>query len=370
MRKVAFGWFGLLATASLGFAQEKSVDFARDIRPILSNLCFKCHGPALKEGGLRLDDREVALRRKAIVPGKSAKSSLIERLEADDEERMPPPEAGERLNRDQIALLKKWIDQGADYPPHWAFQTPKKSPIPVVKAKDRVRTPLDAFILARLEKEGLTPSPEADRTTLIRRLYLDLVGLLPSIREVDEFVQDQRPDFYERLVDRVLALPHYGERQARHWLDLARYADSNGYTIDGKRSIWPWRDWVVHAFNRDLPFDKFTTEQLAGDLLPNATREQIIATGFHRNTSFNEEGGTNPEQFRVERTVDRTNTTGAVWLGLTVNCAQCHDHKYDPVSQKEYYQLYAFFNSTEEPKLPIPTLPARRCRAPAAAGRR
>jgi hypothetical protein len=308
----------------------------------------------MQEAGLRLDERERATRRKVIVPGKPQESKMIQRVLRLDEDRMPPPEIGERLKPAQVEILKKWIAQGAEYTPHYAFVRPKQAPLPVLKDKTWPRNPIDAFILDRLEKEGLTPSPQADRGTLIRRLSLDLLGLLPTPSEVQAFASDLSPDAYEKLVDRLLASPHYGERQARHWLDLARYADSNGYTIDGKRTIWPWRDWVIAAFNKDMPFDEFTLEQLAGDLLPAATREQLVATGFHRNTSFNEEGGTNPEQFRVERTVDRTNTTGSVWLGLTLGCAQCHTHKYDPISHKEYYQLYAFFNSMDEPKLSLP----------------
>jgi hypothetical protein len=305
--------------------------------------------------------RETATRRKVIVPGKAAASGLVHRITVAGDERMPPAEPGDALKPAQVELLKKWIDQGAKYTPHWAFIKPVRPALPNVKHAGWVRNPIDAFILARLEKEGMTPSAEADPRTLIRRLSLDLTGLLPAPREVDDFVAawdnagNKREALLEQVVDRLLASPHYGERQARHWLDLARYADSNGYTIDGKRSIWPWRDWLIGAFNRDLPFDQFTIEQLAGDLLPNPSRDQLIATGFHRNTSFNEEGGTNPEQFRVERTVDRTNTTGTAWLGLTVGCCQCHDHKYDPISQKEYYQLYAFFDSIEEPKLSMPT---------------
>ncbi len=341
---------------NVGQAQSSdAIDFQRDIRPILANHCFKCHGPALQESGIRLDSREAATKRKLVVPGAPDKSLMIKRITADEQERMPPADAADRLKPAQVELLKKWITQGAEYAPHWAFIKPKLAATPKVKNARWVRNPIDAFILARLEKEGLTPSPEADRATLIRRLSLDLTGLTPSPKEVDDFVNDVNADAYEKVVDRLLASPHYGERQARHWLDLARYADSNGYTIDGKRSIWPWRDWVINAFNKDLPFDRFTIEQIAGDMLPKATHEQIVATGFHRNTSFNEEGGTNPEQFRVERTVDRTNTTGTVWLGLSVGCAQCHTHKYDPISHKEYYQLYAFLNSMDEPKVSMPT---------------
>jgi mono/diheme cytochrome c family protein len=344
----------LLGQGNAALAQE--VDFQRDIRPLLASRCFKCHGLAAHKGKLRLDLRDWATKRQAIVPGRPEASKLLARVQAaDEDERMPPPAAGDRLKPAQIALLKAWIARGAEYSPHWAFVAPQRPALPRVMDPAWGRNPIDRFILARLEKEGLRPAPEADRPTLIRRLSLDLLGLLPSPQEVADFVNDRQPGAYERLVERLLASPHYGERQARHWLDLARYADSNGYTIDGKRSIWPWRDWVIAAFNADMPFDRFTTLQLAGDLLGQPSRDQLVATGFHRNTSFNEEGGTNPEQFRVERTVDRTNTTGTVWLGLTVGCAQCHDHKYDPISQKEYYQLYAFFNSTNEPELPLPT---------------
>ena len=342
--------------ANFAAAQPKTpIDFQRDIRPILSNNCFKCHGPALQESGIRLDSRESAMKAKVVVPGKPDKSVMMMRVLGDEVERMPPPEAGPRLKPAQIELLKRWIAEGAEYSPHWAFIKPKQPAIPTVKDTKWVRNAIDAFILARLEKEGIAPSPEADRGTLIRRLTLDLIGLTPSPKEVDDFANDKSPDAYEKVVDRLLASPHYGERQARQWLDLARYADSNGYTIDGKRSIWPWRDWVINAFNKDMPFNRFTIEQIAGDMLPSATHDQIVATGFHRNTSFNEEGGTNPEQFRVERTVDRTNTTGTVWLGLSVGCAQCHTHKYDPISHKEYFQFYAFLNSMDEPKVSMPT---------------
>ena len=256
-----------------------------------------------------------------------------------------------------MAKLKSWIDQGAEYPPHWAFVPPKRPAVPSrnrdPKGSAWGTNPIDAFILQRLEATGLTPSKEADKAALIRRVTLDLTGLPPTPAEVDAFLKDDSPDAYEKVVDRLLASRHYGERQARHWLDLARYADSNGYTVDGPRLIWPYRDWVIRAINADLPFDQFTIQQLAGDLLPGATLDQKIATGFHRNTSFNEEGGTDAEQFRVERTVDRANTTAAVWLGLTVGCCQCHNHKYDPISQKDYYSLYAFFDSCDEPTMPI-----------------
>ncbi|MCS6863617.1 MAG: DUF1553 domain-containing protein [Gemmataceae bacterium] len=353
MPDVRFLLVGLLMTGCLAplSAQEK-IDFGRDIRPILSNACFKCHGPATQKAQLRLDDRQRAIQRGAIVPGRAADSELIQRLLcADEDGRMPPPEAGARLSAADIAKLQAWIDQGAAYTPHWAFVPPQRPAVPSLPQAPQ--NPIDAFIVAQLQRHGLSLSPPADKPTLIRRVTLDLIGLLPSPQEVDDFLNDPAPNAYEKVVDRLLASPHYGERQARHWLDLARYADSNGYTIDGPRSIWPYRDWVIQAFNDDMPFDQFTLEQLAGDLLPQATLSQKIATGFHRNTPFNEEGGTDPEQFRVERTVDRTNTTAAVWLGLTGACAQCHDHKYDPFSQKDYYRLYAFFNSCDEPTLPI-----------------
>jgi hypothetical protein len=330
-------------------AAEK-VDFARDIRPILSNACYKCHGPAVQKAKLRLDTREGATKNHAIVPGKPSESAILERIcDQADDTRMPPADSGDRLTKSQVEKLKAWIEQGAEYPPHWSFVPVKRPAVPGSKFAN----PIDAFTFKKLSDTGLSLSPEAEKTVLIRRVSLDLTGLLPSPKEVEEFLKDESPDAYEKVVDRLLASPHYGERQARHWLDLARYADSNGYTIDGARSIWPYRDWVIKALNDDLPFDEFTKWQLAGDLLPKATLEQKIATGFHRNTSFNEEGGTDAEQFRVERTVDRANTTGTVWLGLTVGCCQCHDHKYDPLSQKDYYRLYAFFDSCDEPTMPV-----------------
>ncbi len=323
---------------ALGAPQPAAPDFNRDVRPILSNHCFKCHGPAVQKAKLRLDK----------FPGLPAAGELLKRIAAHSDAQMPPEEAGLPLSAKQIETLRQWVVSGAEYAPHWSFVPPVRPAVPKGEAH-----PIDAFIRAKLAEAKLKPSAEADRATLIRRVTLDLIGLLPSPGDVREFADDKSPDAYEKLVDKLLASEHYGERQARHWLDLARYADSNGYTIDGARSIWPYRDWVVAAFNRDLPFDEFTVEQLAGDLLPKPSKDQLIATGFHRNTSFNEEGGTDAEQFRVERIVDRTNTTAAVWLGLTVGCAQCHDHKYDPVSQAEYYKLYAFFNSSDEPSMSI-----------------
>ncbi len=339
--------------------------FNRDIRPILSNRCFKCHGPDLKKGGLDLQTRATALKQlktggHAIVPSKSAESLLIQRVTAEDPtERMPPK--GEPLTVTEIAKLKAWIDQGAPYEKHWSYVPPVRPPLPAVKNTAWPRNSIDYLVLARLEAEGLSPAPDADRAVLLRRVSLDLTGLPPSPQEVDAFLADPSPEAYERVVDRLLASPQYGEHQARYWLDEARYADTNGYEKDDRRSIWPYRDWVINAFNRDLPFDQFTIEQLAGDLLPHATLEQQIATGFHRNTMVNTEGGTDDEEFRVAAIIDRVNTTMAVWMGTTFGCAQCHNHKFDPFSQTEYYQFFAFFNNTEDrgrdnaPQLSLPT---------------
>ncbi|HEV3002877.1 MAG TPA: DUF1549 domain-containing protein, partial [Pirellulales bacterium] len=347
------------------------VDYRNDVRPILASHCYECHGPELQKSSLRLDTVAAALEGgnngPAIVAGSSAESLLIAAVAGSgDIEKMPPERPP--LSDTEIALLKSWIDQGAAAPAddapaasrnaaakHWSFQPLAHPPLPAVANSAWVRNPIDAFVLARLEAKGLAPSPEADRATLIRRLSLDLLGLPPSPAEVEQFLTDVRPDAYEQLVDRLLTSPHYGERWGRHWLDQARYADSNGYTIDGGRSIWKYRDWVIDALNRDVPFDQFTIEQMAGDMLPGATTEQVIATGFHRNTLVNEEGGTDPEQFRIESVVDRVSTTGAVFLGLTIGCARCHDHKYDPISQREFYQFFALLNNADEPTLPVPT---------------
>ncbi|MFO0934941.1 MAG: PSD1 and planctomycete cytochrome C domain-containing protein [Gemmataceae bacterium] len=336
-------------------AADPPIQFQRDVRPILSNFCYKCHGPGTKKGGVRLDSLEHARKKDAIVPGEPANSYVIDRITSNDaDDRMPPPDSGPALTEKQIAILRQWIKEGAVYSPHWAFAAPRAvEPVTPANGPGKTEQPIDGFVRRQLKVVGLTPSERADKRTQIRRVTLDLVGFLPTPAEVDAFVKDNSADAYERLVDRLLASPHYGERQARHWLDLARYADSNGYTFDGPRSIWPYRDWVIKAYNDDMPFDQFTIEQLAGDLLPNPSKEQLTATGFHRNTAFNEEGGADPEQFRVERVVDRTNTTGAVWLGLTIGCAQCHDHKYDPVTQKDYYRLLAFFNSCDEPHISV-----------------
>ncbi len=341
-------------TGSHAFAQQSqqsaAVDFQRQIRPLLSNHCFPCHGAdeSSREAELRLDIRQEAIR-SAILPGNAAGSPLMQRITATDPDIiMPPPDTGKPLTQDQIALLQSWIQGGAEYQQHWAFVPVRRPELTPEHTHGWCRNPIDGFILQRLYREGLKPSPEADRGTLIRRLYQDLLGLLPAPEETAAFLADAAPDAWERLVDRVLQSPHYGERWGRHWLDQARYADSNGYTIDGPRVMWPWRDWVISALNRDLPFDQFTIEQLAGDLLESPTLAQRVATGFHRNTMINEEGGVKPDQFRNEAVIDRVNTTGAVWLGLTVGCAQCHSHKYDPISHTDYYRLYAFFNGAAD----------------------
>jgi hypothetical protein len=307
-------------------------------------------------GGLRLSNREEAFKGgisgRVIIPGDAENSLLVKRISSDEEgPRMPKGMTA--LSPEQIELIKRWINEGAHWPDnaenavHWAFIPPKRPPIPEVKNRAWVRNPIDAFILHRLEQEGLSPSPEAPKETLIRRLYLDLIGLPPTPEEVDAFLKDKRPDAYERLVDKLLDSPHYGERQALVWLDLARYADTDGYEKDLRRSIWRYRDWVIEAFNRDMPFDQFTIEQIAGDLLPNPTLEQRIATGFHRNTMQNLEGGVDQAEAHENKLYDRVDTTATVWLGLTMNCARCHDHKYDPIKQKEYYQLLAFFNNSK-----------------------
>jgi hypothetical protein len=354
-----FGLIGaLIAPGVLIHADEPpkrgkadDVSFNRDIRPILSDNCFACHGPDIstRKAKLRLDQREVAIKAGAIVPGKADQSEMIRRIFAEDEkERMPPKKAKKTLTSKQTELLKKWVEQGAVYQGHWAFIPPVRPELPAVKNDKWVKNPIDRFILGRLEQEGLQPSPEADRRTLARRLSFDLTGLPPEPAVVDKFVNDRSDQAYEKCVDALLDSPHYGERMAMQWLDGARYADSNGYQADFERYMWRWRDWVIDAFNKNMHFDQFTIEQLAGDLLPNATLEQNIATGFNRNHRINTEGGTIADEWLVENVVDRVDTTGQVWMGLTFGCARCHDHKYDPITQKEFYQLYAFFNNVPE----------------------
>ncbi len=365
---VCFGIF--LSAASADSSQTNRVDFNREIRPILSDNCFACHGPDenQRKARLRFDTKEGAFAKPGVItPGDSAQSKLIKRVTAKDPDVvMPPPASGHKLNDKQIELLKRWIDEGAQWNEHWAFVAPKRPEVPKVTNAAWVRNPIDSFILARLEKEGLKPSPEADKVTLLRRVHFDLMGLPPTLADVDSFLADKSPDAYEKVVDKLLASPRYGERMAMVWLDLARYADTHGYHIDSHRDMWPWRDWLIRAFNENKRFDQFTIEQLAGDLLPNATQDQKIATGFNRNHMINFEGGAIPEEYLTEYIIDRVETTTTTWMGMTMGCARCHTHKFDPITQKEFYQFYAFFNSVPEigldgrvgnavPLLPLPT---------------
>ena len=353
---------------------SRPVTFERDIEPIFREQCLKCHGPEKQKNGFRLDRKSEALAGgdsgPSILPGKSAESRLVHNVAGLDPDTVMPPK-GPRLSPEQIGLLRRWIDQGAQWPDanslagsastnrHWSFIQPTRPPLPSVKNGRWLRNPIDNFILARLERERIKPSPEAKRVALLRRVTLDLTGLPPKPEETHVALNDKSPDWYEKVVDRLLASGHFGEQWARHWLDLARYADSDGYEKDFYRPhAWRWRNWVIDSINRDQPFDEFTREQIAGDLIPNATVEQQVATGFHRNTLLNREGGVDIEEDRVKAVVDRVSTIGTAWLGLTVGCAECHSHKYDPISQKEFYQLYAFFNSTEDRDIKAP-LPAQ-----------
>ncbi len=359
---------------------DRPVDYTKDIQPIVAKHCLACHGPMKQKSGLRLDTGEFIHKGgnsgPALVAGKSADSLLIHLVAGHEPEReMPPSE--KKLSADEIGLLRAWIDQGASYPKepkpekeaaqpatstHWAFQPIKRPDVPSVKQPTWLRNPIDAFILAKLERENVAPSLEADRLTLLRRVYLDLIGLPPRPEEIDDFLNDQAVDAYERLVDRLLASPHYGERWGRYWLDLARYADSDGYEKDtGRPWAWRYRQWVIDALNRDLPYDRFVIEQLAGDLLEQPTPDQLAATGFHRNTLTNKEGGVDEEEFRVAAVVDRVNTTSSIFLGLTMSCTQCHDHKYEPFTQREFYQLFAFFNDADEVDVEAP-LPGDRAK--------
>jgi hypothetical protein len=340
-------------------AKAPKVQFSRDVLPILSATCFGCHGPdeKVRKAGLRLDLADSATKPlaggdRAIVPGDAKASQLVVRIFAEEHGRMPPIKSQRQLKEEEKQLLKRWIEEGAEYQQHWAFVPPKRPALPATRMAGWVRNPIDHFVLARLEAEGLKPSPEADRYTLARRVALDLTGLPPSLHAVERFINDPAADAYEKFVDQLLQSPAYGERWGEAWLDLARYADSNGFANDGLRNIWLYRDWVIRAINRNLPFDQFTIEQIAGDLLPSPTQDQIIATGFHRNTLTNEEGGTDREEFRTAAVVDRVNTTMQVWMGLTLACAQCHNHKFDPFTQEEYYRLFAILNQTEDADRP------------------
>lgn len=340
---------------------DDAVSFRRDIRPILARHCFACHGPDKqhREAGLRLDTslgvRADLGNGPIVTPGRPESSQLIARVtSADAEFRMPPADSKTRLTAAEIALLKSWVVQGANYERHWSFVPPRRPQVPGGHSRRWSRNSIDDFVLARMQSAGFEPAAPADRLTLARRVFLDLIGIPPTPQQADAFLNDSRPDAYERLVDRLLASPHYGEHWARQWLDAARYSDTNGYEKDRPRSIWPYRDWVIRSLNDDLPFDRFTIEQLAGDMLPNATIRQRVATGFHRNTMLNEEGGIDPLEYRFYAMVDRVATTGTVWLGLTVGCAQCHSHKYDPISQADYYGLMALMNNADEPDLKVP----------------
>ena len=342
-------WIITLALAAVAWAASKPVDFDREIRPMLADNCFACHGPdeQQRKAKLRLDTKEEAYR--VIASGDAAKSRLYQRISAvNPAMRMPPRGADRTLTPEQIERIRQWIDEGAKWETHWAYVAPRRPEPPAVRNAGWVRDPIDAFIRARLAKEGLNPSPEAPRATLLRRVTFDLTGLPPTLEEISAFLADKSPNAYEKVVDRLLQSPRYGERMAMQWLDLARYADTHGYHIDSHRDMWPWRDWVIAAFNRNQPFDQFVVDQLAGDLIPNATREQKIATGFNRNHMINFEGGAIPEEYQVEYVVDRLEATATAFMGTTLGCARCHDHKYDPISQKDFYRFFAFFNTIPE----------------------
>ena len=363
----------ILALVTPAKAADPRVDFARDVLPILSDKCFQCHGPDEKarKAELRLDVKEEALKAPLVVPGKSAESELVTRIvTADPAELMPPAKSNKKLSAAEIATLKTWIDQGAAWGQHWAFEKPKRPAVPEVQnPKYDIRNPIDAFIAERLIREKLPQSPQANKERLIRRVTLDLTGLPPTLEEVDAFLKDSSPQAYEKVVDRLLGSQRYGERMAWDWLDAARYADSNGYQGDGERTMWPWRDWVIRAFNDNMPYDRFTVEQLAGDLLVkdeegrmkdesgwrllssfilhnSSFREKTLATGFNRNHMINGEGGRIAEENRVEYVFDQAETVGTIWLGLTFTCSRCHDHKFDPISKRDYYRLFAYFNQS------------------------
>lgn len=347
---------GLSSSSFAADAAPDKLDFGRDVRAILSNNCFKCHGPDEKQrqAGLRLDTRDGAITKlesgkTGIVAGKWSDSEIIARLTTDNADlKMPPPSSGKKVSPEQIETLKRWINEGAEYRPHWAFVAASRPELPKVSDESWVKNPIDRFVLAKLDKAGLKPSPQADKVTLIRRLTFDLTGLPPTPAEVDAFVADNSAEAYDKLVERLFNSVRHGEHQARYWLDAARYGDTHGLHLDNERSLWPYRDWVIGAFNRNVPFDQFTIEQLAGDLLPNATMEQRIASGFNRCNVTTSEGGSIDDEVRVRYAVDRTEAIGTVWLGLTIGCSVCHDHKFDPITQKEFYQLYAFYGSTAD----------------------
>ncbi|MEM6320233.1 MAG: DUF1549 domain-containing protein, partial [Bacteroidota bacterium] len=383
LRLLCFG-MGLFLLNACGnnvpteIAQELSnvpenLDYNLHVKSILSDRCFACHGndKANQKAGLRLDNAEGAYTelsespgKYAIVPNSLSKSELFHRITSDDPEVvMPTPESNLKLSNYEKAVLVKWIEDGAVYKPHWAFIPPEKQQLPPTEKANWANNEIDHFVLSSLERKGWQPTETADKETLLRRVTFDLTGLPPTLEEIDDFVADNSSDAFEKVVGRLLESPHYGERMATEWMDLARFADTHGYTVDRYRDMSPWRDWVIEAYNQNMPYDEFVTWQLAGDMLPNATKEQILATGFNRNHQQNMEGGIVAEEFRVEYVADRTNTLGTAFLGLTMECARCHDHKYDPISQKEYFQLYSFFNNVKEAgqiswnnDTPVPTL--------------
>jgi hypothetical protein len=355
---ITLALFALATSANMSASAQtagEKVDFNRDIRPILSDKCFNCHGPAeaVREAGLRLDNEEGAFAKLesghvAIVRGKSSGSELYQRITSKDaDEKMPPADSGKSLTPKEIELIKRWIDQGAAWQGHWAFITPKRSPLPQVKQDGWAKNSIDRFILARLEEEKLSPTGEANRRTLVRRVTFDLTGLPPTMKEVEAFVNDASPDAYEKLVDRLLKSPRYGEHIARFWLDAARYGDTHGLHLDNFREMWPYRDWVINSFNANMPFDQFTIEQLGGDLLPNATLDQRIASGFNRCNVTTSEGGSIREEVYVRNVIDRVETAGTIYMGLTTGCSVCHNHKFDPITMKDFYQFFAFFNSLD-----------------------
>ncbi|HAC89107.1 MAG TPA: hypothetical protein DCF63_00525, partial [Planctomycetaceae bacterium] len=351
-------WAGCLASLFLfdtllaqSHADNSLIDFSNEIRPILASHCYSFHGPdeSSRAADLRLDIQAEAVARSAIVPNQPSQSKLVDRIMSqNDDVQMPPPSSKKPLSESQKALLQQWIEQGANYSNHWAFIAPTEPTSPTVVQYQWPSNPIDFFVCKRLEQEKLKPSPRADHATLLRRVSLDLTGLPPTLDQLQEYLNDTTDNAYERAVDRLLSSKHYAEKMAMEWLDLARYADTNGYNNDEDRTMWPWRDWVISAFAQNMPFDQFTIEQLAGDLLPDPTQNQLIATGFLRNQGHNTEGGIIQEEYRVEYVADRVHTVATVFLGLSMQCARCHDHKYDPISQKEYYQFYSYFNSMEE----------------------
>ncbi|RMF37207.1 MAG: DUF1549 domain-containing protein, partial [Planctomycetota bacterium] len=347
-------WVVLAAAPGRVQAQIPAIDFDRDIRPILSDKCFACHGPdeQQRQADLRLDERAGLFGDlggyRAVVPGRPEESELLRRVLAEEDDlRMPPPESKLAITADETAKLRAWIEQGAAWSGHWAYEPIVDPPLPP-GVTDWMRNGIDAFVAAAARQNGLEPQSEAPREQLIRRVTLDLTGVPPTPEEIDAFQRDTSPAAYEKLVDRLLSSPRYGQRMAWDWLEAGRYADTDGFQGDPTRTMWPWRDWLVDALNRNMPFDEFTITMLAGDLFPEATPEDVLATGFNRNHMFNGEGGRIPEETRVENVFDRTETVATVWLGLTFTCCRCHDHKYDPFTQKEYYRLFAFFNNTSE----------------------